>query len=54
MNILLTGGVGYIGSHTAVVLSQSGHKVILFDNFCNSQEATLDGLRDFRRDITLH
>lgn len=36
MNILLTGGAGYIGSHTAVVLSQLGHQVILYDNMCNS------------------
>jgi UDP-glucose 4-epimerase len=37
MNILLTGGTGYIGSHTAVVLAQAGHHVVLFDNFSNSQ-----------------
>lgn len=36
MNILLTGGSGYIGSHTAVVLSEAGHKIVLFDNFSNS------------------
>jgi hypothetical protein len=37
MNILLTGGTGYIGSHTAVALAEAGHHVVLFDNFCNSQ-----------------
>jgi UDP-glucose 4-epimerase len=37
VNILLTGGAGYIGSHTAVALMQSGHQVILYDNFCNSK-----------------
>lgn len=37
MNILLTGGVGYIGSHTAVALAQAGHQVVLLDNLCNSQ-----------------
>lgn len=37
MNILLTGGAGYIGSHTAVVLAEAGHCVVLYDNFCNSQ-----------------
>ncbi|XOJ85141.1 UDP-glucose 4-epimerase GalE [Methylophilaceae bacterium Uisw_099_01] len=36
MNILLTGGTGYIGSHTAVDLVLAGHKVILFDNLSNS------------------
>lgn len=41
MNILLTGGAGYIGSHTAVVLSQAGHEVVLLDNFCNSSPSVL-------------
>ncbi|MDR2011518.1 MAG: UDP-glucose 4-epimerase GalE [Rhodanobacter sp.] len=36
MNILLTGGMGYIGSHVAVVLLQAGHRVVLYDNLCNS------------------
>ena len=36
MNILLTGGAGYIGSHTAVVLSTAGNKVVLLDNLSNS------------------
>lgn len=44
MNILLTGGAGYIGSHTAVVLSEAGHEVILLDNFCNSNRSTLERL----------
>ena len=35
-NILLTGGTGYIGAHTAVFLIESGHTPILLDNFCNS------------------
>lgn len=39
MNILLTGGTGYIGSHTAVVLANAGHSVVLFDNFCNSNQS---------------
>jgi len=44
MNILLTGGTGYIGSHTAVVLSELGHKVVLYDNLSNSSEAVLENL----------
>ncbi len=36
MNILVTGGAGYIGSHTCVQLLDAGHKVVIFDNFCNS------------------
>jgi len=44
VNILLTGGTGYIGSHTAITLTQAGHDVILLDNFCNSQKEVLDYL----------
>lgn len=45
MNILLTGGTGYIGSHTAVVLSQAGHEVVLLDNFCNSNPGVLERIQ---------
>lgn len=44
MNILLTGGAGYIGSHVAVALSDAGHTVILLDNFSNSSPRVLTGL----------
>lgn len=44
MNVLLTGGTGYIGSHTAVVLLQSGHRVVLYDNLSNSSDAVLKRL----------
>lgn len=37
MNILLTGGTGYIASHTAIVLEQAGHHVVLYDNYANSK-----------------
>ena len=36
MNILVTGGAGYIGSHTVVELLNRGHEVVVIDNFCNS------------------
>ena len=39
--ILVTGGAGYIGSHTCVELLQAGHDVTVFDNFCNSQPEAL-------------
>lgn len=45
MNILLTGGAGYIGSHAAVVFSQAGHEVVLLDNFCNSNPSILGSLQ---------
>lgn len=42
--ILLTGGAGYIGLHTAAVLCEAGHKVVLFDNFSNSKPAGVQRL----------
>lgn len=45
MNILLTGGAGYIGSHTAVVLAEAGHEVVILDNFCNSNKSVLTRLQ---------
>ena len=45
MNILLTGGTGYIGSHTAVELLAAGHSLTLIDDFSNSKPAVLDRLR---------
>ncbi len=52
MNVLLTGGTGYIGSHTAAALAEIGHEAVLFDNLSNSSETVLEGLsrlagRDF-------
>lgn len=42
MNILVTGGVGYIGSHTCVALLEAGYTVIVADNLCNSKAEILD------------
>jgi UDP-glucose 4-epimerase len=44
MNILITGGLGYIGSHIAIDLIKSDHNAILFDNLSNSHINTLYGL----------
>jgi UDP-glucose 4-epimerase len=41
MNILLTGGAGYIGSHTAIVLKQAGHDVVIYDNLCNTSKQVI-------------
>lgn len=46
MKVLLTGGCGFIGSHTALALLEAGHEPILFDNFCNSQPAVADRLAE--------
>ncbi len=40
--ILVTGGAGYIGSHTCVELLQAGYDITVFDNFCNSHQLSLE------------
>jgi UDP-glucose 4-epimerase len=45
MKILVTGGTGYIGSHTAVELSQAGYDVLIADNYSNSKPEALRRLR---------
>jgi UDP-glucose 4-epimerase len=42
MTILVTGGAGYIGSHTCVELINNQHPIVIFDNFSNSQPEVLD------------
>jgi UDP-glucose 4-epimerase len=44
MNILLTGGAGYIGSHVAAPLAAAGHRVVCFDNLSNSDASVMDRL----------
>lgn len=41
-SILVTGGAGYIGSHTCVVLLEAGYNVTVFDNYCNSKPEALN------------
>ncbi len=45
-SILVTGGAGYIGSHTCVELLQAGCDVTVLDNLCNSSEVALDRVRE--------
>jgi UDP-glucose 4-epimerase len=45
MNILVTGGAGYIGSHTCVALLEAGYTVIVADNLCNSKIETIDKIK---------
>ncbi len=45
MRILVTGGAGYIGSHTCVQLLESGHAVLVVDNFSNSSPVVLERIK---------
>ena len=42
MKILVTGGAGYIGSHTCVELLEAGHEVVIVDNLYNSSEKAVE------------
>ena len=41
MRILVTGGAGFIGSHTVVELQQAGYDVVVLDNLCNASEKVI-------------
>ncbi|PNS08154.1 UDP-glucose 4-epimerase GalE [Solilutibacter silvestris] len=41
MKILVTGGAGYIGSHSCIELAASNHQVVILDNFCNASQASV-------------
>lgn len=45
MKILVTGGAGYIGSHTVVTLLEQGHQVAIVDNLCNSKKAAVERVK---------
>ena len=44
MNILIAGGTGYIGSHICVELLESGHDVVVIDDFSNSKPDVLESI----------
>lgn len=55
MNVLVTGGAGYIGSHTCVELLQRDCNVVVIDNLVNSSEKSLDRVRDITgKDLTFY
>ena len=46
MSILVTGGAGYIGSHTCVELLNAGYDIVVLDNFSNSKKAVLERITE--------
>ena len=48
MTILVTGGTGFIGSHTCVELLQAGKEVIVIDNLYNSKEKALNRIKQIK------
>ena len=55
MNILVTGGAGYIGSHTCVELLNAGHEVVVVDNLHNSKEESLRRVQEITaKPLTFH
>jgi UDP-glucose 4-epimerase len=46
MRVLVTGGLGYIGSHTCVVLAEAGAELVVLDNLSNSKPVVLERLRE--------
>jgi UDP-glucose 4-epimerase len=54
MNILLAGGAGYIGSHTALALIESGHDVVIVDNYSNSSPEAVKRVEELAGKSVLH
>lgn len=55
MRILVTGGAGYIGSHTCVELLNQGQEVVVIDNLCNSSEESLNRVKQITgKDVTFY
>jgi UDP-glucose 4-epimerase len=55
MNILVTGGAGYIGSHTCLELLNNGYSVIVVDNLYNSKQASVDRVMEITgKDLIFH
>ena len=55
MKILVTGGTGYIGSHTAIELLDNGYEVVIVDNLSNSKKEVVDRIKDITgKDVTFY
>jgi UDP-glucose 4-epimerase len=49
MVILVTGGAGYIGSHTSVELLEKGEEIVIIDNFCNSKPEVIEKIKEITK-----
>ena len=53
-HVLVTGGVGFIGSHTVVELLQCGCRVTIVDNFCNSKPECLERIQEIAKSTNIN
>ena len=49
MKILVTGGTGYIGSHTCVELLNNGYEIVVIDNFSNSKKDVVEKIKEITK-----
>lgn len=55
MRVLVTGGLGYIGSHTSVVLAEAGHEPVIVDNLSNAKQQVIERIRRLAgKEIAFH
>ena len=55
MKILVTGGTGYIGSHTVCELLNNDYEVVIVDNLCNSKREVVESIKEItNKDVTFY